>query len=122
MIRLRRGFCCVALGAGVLISGGCDKSPSLAPSEPPVVTVSKPLGRPITDFDQYTGRLEAAQTVEVRARVRGELLEDPHFVDGAMVDGFCASALLTPTVWAASSTFEVEPTRSTNPRSRPITA
>ena len=37
-----------------------------AESEPPVVTVSQPLEKDITDYDQYTGRIEAAETVEVR--------------------------------------------------------
>src|SRR6202044_3044786 len=83
-MRPRWEFGIVALGAAALTLGGCGKTPSLAPTEPPVVTVSKPLERPITDFDQYTGRLEAAETVEVRARVRGELM-DIHFKDGALV-------------------------------------
>jgi len=49
-----------------------------------VVTVSQPLEKEITDYHQYTGRLEAAETVEVRARVRGELT-DIYFKDGALV-------------------------------------
>jgi RND family efflux transporter MFP subunit len=64
--------------------GACDKPAALAPTEVPVVTVSKPLERKITDYDQYTGRIEAAETVEVRARVRGELT-GIHFKDGAIV-------------------------------------
>ncbi len=80
-MRLRWEFAFVALA---LMLGGCTKTPTLAPTEPPVVTASKPLEKPITDYDQYTGRLEAAETVEVRARVRGELI-DIHFKDGALV-------------------------------------
>jgi RND family efflux transporter MFP subunit len=63
---------------------GCEPSTALAPSEPPVVTVSQPLEKEITDYDQYTGRLDAAETVEVRARVRGELT-GIFFKDGAIV-------------------------------------
>jgi RND family efflux transporter MFP subunit len=64
---------------------GCDSGePALAPTEAPVVTVSQPIEKEITDFDQYTGRIEAAETVEVRARVRGELT-GIHFKDGAIV-------------------------------------
>jgi hypothetical protein len=47
--------------------GGCSKTPTFAPTELPVVAVNKPLEKLITDNDQYTGRLEAAEMVEVRA-------------------------------------------------------
>jgi RND family efflux transporter MFP subunit len=87
MIRSRFGinFVALAVGAAAANLAGCGPAPTLAPTEPPVVTVSKPLERPIVDYDQYTGRLEAAETVEVRARVRGELT-DIHFQDGAFVN------------------------------------
>src|SRR5262245_52448994 len=85
MIRLQRGLTFVALGlAGLLLAGCGSETPPLAPSEPPVVTVSQPIEKEITDYDTYTGRIEAAETVEVRARVRGELTEI-HFKDGALV-------------------------------------
>src|SRR5438876_11909916 len=85
MIRLQRGFAFAGLGlAGLMLAGCGDATPELAPSEPPVVTVSQPLEKEITDYDQYTGRIEAAETVEVRARVRGELIKI-HFQAGALV-------------------------------------
>jgi RND family efflux transporter MFP subunit len=69
----------------VWLLSGCNSAPPLAPTEPPVVTVSQPLERDdLIDYDPYTGRLEAAETVEVRARVRGELVKI-YFQDGAMV-------------------------------------
>jgi RND family efflux transporter MFP subunit len=85
MKRLQRGLALVALGAVGLLVAGCDTGePPLAQSEPPVVTVSQPIEKEITDYDQYTGRIEAAETVDVRARVRGELV-GIHFKDGAIV-------------------------------------
>jgi RND family efflux transporter MFP subunit len=72
--------------AGLLLAGCESATPPLAQSEPPVVTVSQPLEKEITDFDQYTGRIEAAETVEVRARVRGQLV-GIYFKDGADVVG-----------------------------------
>jgi len=51
---------------------------------PPQVTVATPLVRKITDWDEYTGRLAAVESVEIRARVSG-YLESVHFQDGALV-------------------------------------
>ncbi len=74
----------ISLVAAALALVGCDRTPTIAPSPPPVVTVSKPLEKSITDYDVYTGRLEAAETVDVRAQVKGELI-DFHFKEGDMV-------------------------------------
>src|SRR5215207_3930482 len=82
---LHRGFALVALAAAALGVAGCDATPPLAPTETPVVTVSQPLPKEITDYDQYTGRVEAAETVEVRTRVRGEMKE-VHLKDGAFIN------------------------------------
>lgn len=55
-----------------------------APPPAPAVTVSKPLVREVIDWDEYTGRFEAVEAVEVRARVAG-YLEQVHFKDGQVV-------------------------------------
>ncbi|HRK18701.1 MAG TPA: efflux RND transporter periplasmic adaptor subunit [Hyphomicrobiaceae bacterium] len=54
------------------------------PPQAPAVTVSKPLVRQVTEWDEYTGRFEAVATVDVRARVSG-YLNSVHFVDGQKV-------------------------------------
>jgi RND family efflux transporter MFP subunit len=54
------------------------------PPAPPQVTVARPVEREITEWDEYTARLEATEFVEVRARVSG-YLESIHFKDGALV-------------------------------------
>jgi RND family efflux transporter MFP subunit len=51
---------------------------------PPSVMVANPLPKHIIQWDEYTGRFEAVQRVEVRARVSG-YLQQIHFVDGAIV-------------------------------------
>ncbi|KNY23758.1 efflux RND transporter periplasmic adaptor subunit [Methylobacterium sp. ARG-1] len=51
---------------------------------PPKVTVAKPVVREIVERDQYTGRFEAIENVEVRARVTG-YLEKINFIDGQNV-------------------------------------
>jgi RND family efflux transporter MFP subunit len=59
--------------------------PAQAPSPaPPKVTVSRPVVQEIIEWDEYTGRLEATENVEVRARVSG-YLQSIHFKDGAIV-------------------------------------
>ena len=55
-----------------------------APPAPPV-QVSAPLARKITLWDEYTGRFEAREQVEVRARVSG-FIEKVHFRDGQLVN------------------------------------
>lgn len=51
---------------------------------PPTVTVAKPVVKDITEWDDFIGRFEAVDQVEVRARVSG-YLESVHFRDGTLV-------------------------------------
>ena len=71
----------VAASLTILLAA-CDSKPvSNAAPLPPPVTVSKPLQKPITEWDEYTGRFTAVETVEIRARVSG-FIESIHFQDG----------------------------------------
>jgi RND family efflux transporter MFP subunit len=66
-------------------SAGCARAPSGAPSAAPTpVSVSYPVEREITNYADFTGRLEAVNSVEVRARVTG-YLDRVYFTDGAEV-------------------------------------
>lgn len=51
---------------------------------PPQVTVSRPITREVVEWDEYTGRFDAVDTIEVRARLAGFLTE-VHFNDGQLV-------------------------------------
>ena len=52
---------------------------------PPVaIPISKPIVRPVTDFVDFTGRTEAIQSVDIRPRSTGYLVEMP-FQEGAEV-------------------------------------
>jgi multidrug efflux system membrane fusion protein len=51
---------------------------------PPTVTVAKPVVKEIVEHDDYTGRFEAAEAVDVRSRVSG-YLEAVHFRDGSLI-------------------------------------
>jgi len=50
----------------------------------PTVTVAKPLAKTITRWDEFSGRFEAVESVEVRARVSG-FIEKIHFRDGQLI-------------------------------------
>jgi multidrug efflux system membrane fusion protein len=71
-----------ALGMPLSETVRADASPGAPP--PPAVTVAKPLAKRITLWDEYSGRFEAVQTVEVRPRVSG-FVNKLHFTDGEIV-------------------------------------
>jgi multidrug efflux system membrane fusion protein len=52
---------------------------------PPNVTVSQPAVRPIVEWDEFAGRFDAVDSVEIRARVFGYLTA-VHFKDGQHVE------------------------------------
>jgi RND family efflux transporter MFP subunit len=52
---------------------------------PPEVTVASPLVRRLTEWDEFTGRFEPVQEVEIRARVSG-YLQEIRFEDGQTVE------------------------------------
>lgn len=66
---------------GMLGLWGCNREAPKAAAPPPAVTVAKPIAREVVDYNEYTGRLKAAEEVEVRARVKG-YLESIGFKDG----------------------------------------
>jgi len=69
-----------------LALGGCKREPpALAATPPPVVMVSPPVQREITDYYEYTARTAAVATVDVRARVSGYLVK-VNFREGAVVN------------------------------------
>ncbi|QYE35175.1 MULTISPECIES: efflux RND transporter periplasmic adaptor subunit [Sphingosinicellaceae] len=75
--------------ASVLALASCGKKddgagapPPGAPGGPaPEVTVAHPMVKPIVDWDDYTGRFEAVDSVDVRPRVSG-YLQSINFRDG----------------------------------------
>jgi RND family efflux transporter MFP subunit len=78
-----------ALAATLAIAGcGGGKNDSAAAGGPPQgappVSVAAPLVQDVVDWDEYVGRFEAVQNVEVRPRASGYLL-GIHFRDGQYV-------------------------------------
>jgi len=71
------------VAVALLWPGGGDKA-APSPFGPPQVTVSKPLVDERIEWKEFTGQFEAAEYVEVRARISG-YLKSIHFEDGKRV-------------------------------------
>lgn len=75
----------LVLASALIAVAACDEAPKAQrPQGPPPVTVAQPLQKTLTEWDEYTGRFDAIDTVEVRARVSGYLTE-VRFRDGDTV-------------------------------------
>jgi RND family efflux transporter MFP subunit len=59
----------------LLVALGCSREQPLAEAPPPEVIVAHPVKDLISDSDVYTGTVQAKDSVEVRARVRGHILK-----------------------------------------------
>ncbi len=64
--------------------GGADQKAAAAPP-PPEVTVAHPRVEKLVEWTEFTGRFEAVQQVDIRARVQG-YLATIDFRDGQLVD------------------------------------
>jgi RND family efflux transporter MFP subunit len=73
-----------ALGAITGLTGCSATPPGGAPPAPMTVSVSVPVEREVTDHAEYTGRIAAVDSVEVRAHVWG-YLDKVNFKEGALV-------------------------------------
>ncbi|MBJ9974994.1 efflux RND transporter periplasmic adaptor subunit [Pseudomonas sp. S75] len=74
-----------ALAVAVMISA-CGKHPDTAQAPAaPKVSVAKVIEQPINEWDEFTGRLEAPETVEIRPRVSGQI-DRVAFTEGAQVN------------------------------------
>jgi multidrug efflux system membrane fusion protein len=64
---------------------GCGEKPAAQAAAPPApVTVAQPTKRTVTDWDEFTGRFEAMEEVQIRARVGG-FVDSIQFKDGDFV-------------------------------------
>jgi membrane fusion protein, multidrug efflux system len=80
------GRCAVPAMLLMLSACGPGAAPTAAPGPPPapIVTVAHPIAKDVVEWDEYTGRLAAVETVEVRPRVSGYITQ-VNFKDGAKV-------------------------------------
>ncbi|ROQ29789.1 efflux RND transporter periplasmic adaptor subunit [Gallaecimonas pentaromativorans] len=71
---------------GLLVLTGCSPKAehSAAQAQAPVVSVAKVVKVPINEWDQFTGRLQSPEQVEIRPRVSG-YIDKVAFTEGSLV-------------------------------------
>ena len=78
----------LTVAALLAVLPGCRRAESAkvdaAKNAPPEVLVAQPIEAEVTDYEDFTGRVDAIHSVEVRARVTG-YLDQVHFEDGSEV-------------------------------------
>jgi multidrug efflux system membrane fusion protein len=77
------GFAAVAW-LSLLATTGCDRSTGAQSAAPPEVGVAQVLQKRVKDWDEFTGRLQAVETVEIRPRVSG-YIDQVAFTEGKVV-------------------------------------
>ena len=72
-----------AVSAAALLVSACARNVAAQPqaAQLPQVTVATAISRKVTEFDEFTGRFEAVERVEVRPRVSG-YISSVNFTDG----------------------------------------
>jgi membrane fusion protein, multidrug efflux system len=83
-IRSRHSAIAGLLAAAFALAGCEQPASQAATPPPPPVTVAQPVKRTVTDWDEFTGRFEAVEEVQVRPRVGG-FVNSVEFQDGAIV-------------------------------------
>jgi RND family efflux transporter MFP subunit len=79
-----RPFLSLALAAGALAFAGCGRHAAQQLAPPPSVTVAPVEQRQIVEHEEFTGRAEAVESVEVRPRVSG-YIDEVKFQSGQLV-------------------------------------
>ena len=74
----------VLLAALIGLSGCGDDATATAQAPAPQVSVASALEREVTEWDEFTGRVEAVESVEIRPRVTG-YIESVNFSEGSTV-------------------------------------
>jgi len=75
----------LVITAALTLTGCGDKAAAqMDAAPPPQVSVAQVISRPVTDFDEFTGRFEAVERVEIRPRVSG-YIASVNFAEGREV-------------------------------------
>ena len=81
---LRLSSPAILLGALTLLAGGCGPSAAQQKPAPPAVTVATVEQQELVEWDEFTGRTEPVEMVEVRPRVSGHI-QEVRFQSGELV-------------------------------------
>jgi RND family efflux transporter MFP subunit len=84
-LHARCGLAVLLVLLAVTLCGCGDKPQPQAAAAALPVTVAQPVKRTVTDWDEFTGRFDAVEEVQVRARVGG-FVTNVEFRDGAFVN------------------------------------
>ncbi len=83
-LKHRIGFGILAGLLATAAAMGCKDAPMEKKTKTAEVVVAKPVVGDITDYQDFTGRLDALKTVDIRPRVSGYITDAP-FVEGDIV-------------------------------------
>ena len=83
---MRSAFALASLSVLTLTLTACarNQAATTAALPPPQVTVAKVISRSVNEFDEFTGRFEAIERVEIRPRVSG-YISSVNFTEGSEV-------------------------------------
>ena len=73
--------------AAALCVAGCDRAQPAKAIKNAKVIVTKPIRVVVLDYQDFTGRLDAVKTVEIRARVSGYVTKAPGKEKGVVQEG-----------------------------------
>src|SRR5260370_20401779 len=74
----------LALVSAATFTSGCGRSQAQQPPPVPTVTVAPAERKEIVEWDEFTGRTEAVEAVDVRPRVSGHI-QEVRFQSGQLV-------------------------------------
>src|SRR5215470_16769096 len=74
----------VSIAALIFVAAGCSRGAAQQQPPPPNVTVAPVESREIVEWNEFTGRVEPVETVEVRPRVSG-YIQRVRFQSGQLV-------------------------------------
>jgi len=82
----RAGSALIATALTLALAACARTQASGPPAAPPApeVTVATVIAKPLRDFEEFTGRLQAVESVEIRPRVSG-FIDSVQFTEGARV-------------------------------------
>ena len=84
MIRINNLSAASLAACAALVLSGCAKSGGPGAPAPPEVSVAPVIEKRVKDWDEFTGRLQAVETVEIRPRVTG-YIDKVAFTEGGLV-------------------------------------